>query len=126
MMGAKNLRQALPVAGRKSPTVKTGGEKSIVELTGRLTELGICPPAQDDTGDLAVGVDLLVAYLPWYGMNFEDSIVVGQQVVNSGVLDVAIQNRVRRRFKAGWAPRASARSPCSKGYKMVWPARVNA
>ena len=106
MMGAKNLRQALPVAGRNAPIVKTGGEKSIIQLTSRLTELGICPPAQDDTGDLAVGVDLLVAYLPWYGMNFEDSIVVGQQVLDSGILDVAIQKRVRRRFKAGWAPRS--------------------
>jgi hypothetical protein len=109
MMGAKNLRQALPVAGRKAPVVKTGGEMSVVELTSRLTELGICPPAQDGNGELAMGVDLLVAYLPWYGMNFEDAIVVGQQVFDSGALDVAIQKRVRRRFKAGWAPRSPDR-----------------
>jgi len=107
MMGAKNLRQALPVAGRKSPMVKTGGEKSIIQWTGRLTEIGICLPAHDDTGALAMGVDLLVAYLPWYGMNFEDAIVVGQHVVDSGALDVAIQKRVRRQFKAGWTPRCS-------------------
>ena len=109
MMGAKNLRQALPVAGRKAPIVKTGAEKSLVQLTSRLTELGICPSAQDDNGDLALGVDLLVAYLPWYGMNFEDAIVVGQQVFEAGTLDVAMQKRVRRRFKSGWAPRSPDR-----------------
>ena len=117
MMGAKNLRQALPVAGRKAPIVKTGGEKSIIQLTSRLTELGICPSAQDDTDALAMGVDLLVAYLPWYGMNFEDAIVVGQQVLDSDILDVAIQKRVRRRFKAGWIPRSFERLTLLEGLR---------
>lgn len=115
MMGAKNLRQGLPVAGRKAPAIRTGGEESVMHLTSRLTEIGLCPPAQDDSGALAMGVDLLVAYLPWHGMNFEDAIVVGQQVFDAGTLDVAIQKRVRRQFKAGWAPRSPDRFAIFEG-----------
>ena len=110
MMGAKNLRQALPVAGRKAPKVKTGGEEAVIEFSRHLSDLGICPKAEDDSGELALGVDLLVAYIPWYGMNFEDAIVIGEHVIQSGALDVALTKRVRRRLKVGLEPRSPFRS----------------
>lgn len=102
MMGAKNLRQALVVRGRQAPAVRTGGEQAVLDLARPFIELGLCPPATDSEGRLALGVDLLVAYLPWYGWNVDDAIVVSQEVVARGLLDA--ERRVRRRFRvpAGW------------------------
>lgn len=37
-------------------------------------------------GQLALGVNLLVAYMPWYGYNFEDGIVISDRLVRAGVL----------------------------------------
>lgn len=37
-------------------------------------------------GTLALGKNILVAYLPWYGYNFEDSIVVSEKLVESDKL----------------------------------------
>ena len=34
-----------------------------------------------DHGDLALGTNVLVAFLPWYGYNFEDAIVLSERVV---------------------------------------------
>lgn len=40
-------------------------------------------PSTDD-GEIALGKDLLVAFMPWNGYNFEDAIIVSEKVVNSG------------------------------------------
>ena len=65
MMGAKNLRQAVPVAKRRSPAVKTGGEALVREFVKPLIECGVCPDASDGNGNLALGVDLsLLAVCP--------------------------------------------------------------
>ena len=37
-------------------------------------------PAVED-GELALGTNLLVAFMPWYGFNFEDAILVSEKVV---------------------------------------------
>ncbi|MBU0744906.1 MAG: DNA-directed RNA polymerase subunit beta [Gammaproteobacteria bacterium] len=34
-----------------------------------------------DLGELALGQNLLVAFMPWYGCNFEDSIVISERLV---------------------------------------------
>jgi len=34
-----------------------------------------------DQGDLALGANVLVAFLPWYGYNFEDAIVISERLV---------------------------------------------
>ena len=47
MMGAKNLRQAVPVGKRQAPSVRTGGELAIQEFAKPLVEAGICPDAAD-------------------------------------------------------------------------------
>jgi hypothetical protein len=110
MMGAKNLRQAVPVAKRQQPAVRSGGEKAVREFVHPLIECGICPDAIDDKGNPAFGTDLLVAYLPWNGMNVDDAIVVGKHVVEKGLLDIEMTKRVRRRLKPGWIPTSLGRA----------------
>jgi hypothetical protein len=114
MMGAKNLRQALPVQGRKRPAVRTGDEEAVIGFVRPLIASGICPSAMEDSGAMALGTDVLVAYMPWMGLNFEDAIVVGEQLVDSGTFDVAIEERVRRPFKPGWAPCSTLRNTLFK------------
>ena len=41
--------------------------------------------AATDKGELALGQNLLVAFIPWYGGNFEDAIVVSEEVVRDGL-----------------------------------------
>ena len=41
----------------------------------------IADGAATDLGDLALGQNLLVAFLPWNGYNFEDSILISERVV---------------------------------------------
>lgn len=43
-IGAKNLRQALPLEGREAPLVKTGTEADLVQRMEPLLEAGLCPP----------------------------------------------------------------------------------
>lgn len=104
MMGAKNLRQAVPLLKRQAPAIRAGGEEMIQEFTGPLVEIGFFPDANAQDGSFALGRDFLVAYLPWHGMNFEDAIVVGQHVVDQGLLDIGLRKRVRRQIKPGWIP----------------------
>lgn len=104
MMGAKNLRQALPLARRSKPVLTTGGEDEVQKLVKPLIDTGICPDASDQEGNLALGKDLLVAYLPWNGMNFEDAIAVGSHVVEQGIFNVITEKTVRKEIKPGWIP----------------------
>ena len=105
MMGAKNLRQALLVAGREAPMVKTGGEASLVKQMGRLMDVGICPDCRGmkgaiDEGELALGCDLLVAYMPWYGWNVDDAIVVSKSICER--MAVKKEKVLSRLLKPGW------------------------
>jgi len=36
-----------------------------------------------DRGDLALGINVLVAFIPWYGYNFEDAIVISERLVKN-------------------------------------------
>ena len=38
-----------------------------------------------EKGDLALGRNVLVAFLPWYGYNFEDSILISEKLVSQDV-----------------------------------------
>lgn len=57
-------------------------QKPIVDLGDRV-EAGdvIADGASTDNGELALGKDVLVAFVPWNGYNFEDSILVSQKIV---------------------------------------------
>jgi hypothetical protein len=135
MMGAKNMKQALPLEHPETPWVRTGLEEEVGpqsglcllaekpgkaitiheaflevqydgEKTTRTYRLDfILPGLYGDIGSfyrpveglnhfaagavladasttvrgtLALGTNLLVAYMPWYGYNFEDAIVVSE------------------------------------------------
>jgi DNA-directed RNA polymerase subunit beta len=41
--------------------------------------------AATDQGELALGRNVLVAYMPWYGYNFEDAIVISEKLVKEDV-----------------------------------------
>jgi len=42
-------------------------------------------PAMDN-GELALGTNLLVAYMPWYGYNYEDAIIISERLVKEDIL----------------------------------------
>ena len=108
MMGAKNLRQTLPVKGREVPVVKSGGEKALFEEMQRLMKNGICPGWRNDAGadEQALGCDLLVAYMPWYGWNVDDAIVISDAVCDK--MSVAKEKEFSRFVKRGWRIEADA------------------
>jgi DNA-directed RNA polymerase subunit beta len=39
-----------------------------------------------ENGELALGTNILVAFMPWYGYNFEDSIIVSERLVKDDIL----------------------------------------
>ncbi|MBX6364359.1 MAG: DNA-directed RNA polymerase subunit beta [Gemmatimonadetes bacterium] len=45
----------------------------------------IADGASTDHGELALGRNVLVAFLPWYGHNFEDAIVISEKLVKDDV-----------------------------------------
>ena len=42
----------------------------------------IADGASTDMGELALGQNMLVAFMPWNGYNFEDSILISEKVVS--------------------------------------------
>ncbi len=58
-----------------------------------------------DQGELAIGKNLLVAYMPWCGYNFEDSILVSQRCVRDDTFTSVHITEVEctaRETKLGW------------------------
>ncbi|MFA7687353.1 MAG: DNA-directed RNA polymerase subunit beta [Moheibacter sp.] len=56
--------------------------KPIVKIGDRV-EKGqvLCEGYATENGELAIGRNLVVAFMPWKGFNFEDAIVIGEKVV---------------------------------------------
>ncbi|MBT3934363.1 MAG: hypothetical protein HOF35_08890, partial [Bacteroidetes bacterium] len=84
MMGAKNLRQAVPLVGSEPPIIQTGNEQEIVEIIKPLHYSRIVP---EHFGKYEPGRMLLVAYMPWFGYNFEDAIVANENLVTDGQMN---------------------------------------
>jgi len=55
--------------------------------TGEVVESGavIADGPSTDNGELALGQNILVAFMPWYGSNFEDAIVLSERLVKDDV-----------------------------------------
>lgn len=62
-------------------------QKPIVK-EGEIIESGdvIADGPATDLGELALGQNLLVAFMPWNGYNFEDSIIISENVVKKNIL----------------------------------------
>jgi len=62
-------------------------QKPIVE-EGRRVEIGqvISDGPCTDNGEMALGKNLLVAFMPWEGHNYEDAIILSQRLVQDDVL----------------------------------------
>ena len=46
----------------------------------------LCEGFATDNGELALGTNLKVAFMPWKGYNFEDAIVISEKVVREDIL----------------------------------------
>ncbi len=57
-------------------------------VVGQRVSLGdlLADGPSTDNGELALGKNLLVAYLPWEGYNFEDAIILSERLVSDDVL----------------------------------------
>ena len=73
LMGSNMQRQAVPLLRAEAPLVGTGME---------------FPSAYDagDIGEMALGKNLLVAFMSWEGNNYEDAIILSQRLVQDDVL----------------------------------------
>lgn len=98
MMGAKNLKQAVPIRGAQNPCVKTGAENEALQVVRPLADSGIIPACPA----VAPGIDLLVAYMPWYGWNMEDAIVANSRLTEKGILDWETSEVFFKRIKPGF------------------------
>lgn len=99
MMGAKNLRQAVEIEGRQPSVVTTGMERELADKTDRLVRIGVCPGCIKDD-KLALGRDLLVAYMPWYGWNVDDAVVVRRGIAET--MSFEATTVFSEDVKAGW------------------------
>lgn len=109
MMGAKNLRQAIPVRGAATPAVLTGREAAVIEFVKPLIDLDLCPVTSDSEGQFCAGCDLLTAYMPWQGMNMEDAVVLSESAALKLGSDGLRKTPIRVDVKVGWTPSAPER-----------------
>lgn len=62
-------------------------QSPIVKRGQRIEKGDILTNAQAiEQGELALGANLLVAYMPWHGYNYEDAIVISKRLVSEDVL----------------------------------------
>jgi DNA-directed RNA polymerase subunit beta len=62
-------------------------QKPIVRLGDRVRAGQVLADGSStDQGELALGANLLVAFMPWEGFNFEDAIVISERLVKEDVL----------------------------------------
>ncbi len=73
----KNLRTNQNTSFTQKPIVKKGD----VVQEGQV----IADGANIDQGELALGKNILVAFMPWNGYNFEDAIVVSERLIRDDV-----------------------------------------
>jgi DNA-directed RNA polymerase subunit beta len=73
----KYWRTNQDTAINQRPLVKIGEEVKHGEI--------IADGPSTDAGELALGRNVLVAFMPWYGSNFEDAIVISERLVKDDV-----------------------------------------
>ena len=83
----KNIKK-IPLIGPKRSNKATISQHSLKVNIGDWVSKGSMVASETglENGQLALGVNLRVAYMPWDGFNFEDAIVFNQQTALSGQL----------------------------------------
>ncbi|NEV93904.1 DNA-directed RNA polymerase subunit beta [Psychroflexus sp. YR1-1] len=72
---------------RKTNQGSTINLKPIVRVGDRVTKGQVlCEGYATDNGELALGRNMKVAFMPWKGYNFEDAIVISERVVKDDIL----------------------------------------
>lgn len=69
----KNLRTNQNTAYNQHPIVKKGDKVEVGQI--------IADGASMDKGELAIGKNVLIAFMPWNGYNYEDAIVVSERMI---------------------------------------------
>ena len=69
----KNMRTNQNTTFTQTPIVKLG---DVIEA-GQV----IADGANMDQGELAIGKNIMVAFMPWYGYNYEDAIIVSEKII---------------------------------------------
>ena len=60
--------------------------KPIVQKGDKVTEgQALCDGFATEKGELALGINMQVAFMPWQGYNFEDAIVISERVVREDI-----------------------------------------
>ncbi len=73
----KFMRSNAGTCGNQKPVVHVGDKIKVGDV---LADGPAC-----DHGELALGKNVLVAFMPWNGYNFEDAIMIGERVVRDDV-----------------------------------------
>ena len=64
-------------------------QKPVVEEGQRVEERQVLADGPcTDEGEMALGKNLLVAFMPWEGHNYEDAIILSQRLVQDDVLEL--------------------------------------
>jgi DNA-directed RNA polymerase beta subunit len=69
----KNMRTNQNTTFTQTPIVKLGD----VVTAGQV----IADGANMDQGELAIGKNIMVAFMPWYGYNYEDAIIISEKII---------------------------------------------
>lgn len=73
----KNLRTNQNTSFNQKPIVKIGQKVEAGQI--------VADGPSMDTGELAIGKNILIAFMPWYGYNFEDAVVVSERIIRDDV-----------------------------------------
>ena len=69
----KNMRTNQNTTFSQTPIVKLGDKVDAKQI--------IADGANMDQGELAIGKNIRVAFMPWYGYNYEDAIIISERII---------------------------------------------
>jgi DNA-directed RNA polymerase beta subunit len=69
----KNMRTNQNTTFSQTPIVKLGDKIKAKQVIG--------DGANMDQGELAIGKNIMVAFMPWYGYNYEDAIIISEKII---------------------------------------------
>jgi len=85
---SKNKKHALPLMKFERSNQGTSINQRPLVSEGDLVKAGtvVADGPSTEEGELALGRNLLVAFMPWEGHNFEDAIIISERLVKDDVL----------------------------------------